>query len=279
MNVLRAKTAGFCMGVSLALRRLDKSIKQYHATKRLVMFGPIIHNPQVLRYYQEQGVICTENPDELGPDDAVVVRAHGIPLPLEQTIRNRGVTLVDATCPKVKAAQLSIAKSTADGAQLLLFGEASHPEVRGLVSYANGACKVFSSLNELTEHYDGPVVLAAQTTQENTVFQAIAGTLRRQCRELQVLSTICDATSKRQCETAEIARKVELMIVIGGKSSGNTRRLADVARNEGIPALHVETRDELPLDELKKCRIVGLTAGASTPGATIDETQKVLEAL
>ncbi len=284
MKVIRANTAGFCMGVSLALQRLDEAISRHQEGQgRLMMFGPIIHNPQVLKHYMDLGVGCVEDPEALQQGDSVVIRAHGIPRALEQALVDRGVILEDATCPKVKAAQLAIAKATEGGAFLLLFGEARHPEVQGLVSYAQGGCRVFSDPREIEEEHfesEGPLVLAAQTTQENTVFQALAERLRKRYGEkLNVLSTICNATSKRQGETKEIARKVEAMVVLGGLTSGNTRRLTDVARTQGIRAFHVERPEELPLDVLAQCQTVGLTAGASTPKEMVDKAERILETL
>ena len=216
------------------------------------------------------------------PGDTVVIRAHGIPKAVEEELNARGAYVVDATCPRVKAAQLAIANATRGGIPLWLFGEADHPEVRGLISYAEGDCLVFSEADASKafrcNEYQ-PVVLAAQTTQEKAVFQALSERLRQRCPKLHVLSTICDATSKRQAEARAIARQVQLMLVLGGFSSGNTRRLVDVAKAEGARALHVETMTDLPLEELASYARIGLTAGASTPHAMIDEVQALLENL
>ena len=146
MDVYRAKTAGFCMGVSLALQKLNSAleIKPEGAAGRICTLGPIIHNPQVLAEYESRGVICAKDASELRPDDVAVIRAHGITREVEEQVKLSGAHIVDATCPKVKKAQLSIAKATAQGASLLLFGEADHPEVRGLVSYASGPAHVFA---------------------------------------------------------------------------------------------------------------------------------------
>ena len=282
MEVLRATTAGFCMGVSLALKRLDEAIEQHSSGGRLLMLGPIIHNPSVLEYYKQKGVLCAGSHDDILPGDTVVIRAHGIPKTVEAALNARGARVVDATCPRVKAAQLAIAKATKGGIPLWLFGEAEHPEVRGLISYAEGACQVFSDpAASETFRCDEtqPIVLAAQTTQEKAVFQTLSEHLRQRCPKLHVLSTICDATSKRQAEARAIARQVQLMLVLGGFSSGNTRRLVDVARTEGARALHAETIADLPLADLSQYARIGLTAGASTPHAMIDEVQALLESL
>lgn len=283
-RVLRAKTAGFCMGVGLALRKLDQAIEEHKARSsgRLVMLGPIIHNPQVMDTYMRQGVILAHSLDAVQPGDAVIIRAHGIPRKDEARLFDIGAHVLDATCPKVKQAQLAIDEATRRGASLYLFGEAEHPEVQGLVSYANGPCLVFGSLKELKEKQAfkdaDDVVLAAQTTQEREEFEAIKQSLAER-HSLTVLETICDATRKRQQEALMVSQQAEAMIVVGGKTSGNTRRLADVAESCGIPVWHIEVPEELPRKELKRYAAIGLTAGASTPRSIIDAVQESLNSL
>jgi 4-hydroxy-3-methylbut-2-enyl diphosphate reductase len=281
MEVVCAKTAGFCMGVDRALKALNTVLAE-KKPGRLVMFGPIIHNPQVLRYYTDKGVVCTENTEDLRPGDNVVIRAHGIPRDVEGRMNEIGVELVDATCPHVKAAQLAIAKATRGGVPLMLFGEEKHPEVRGLRSYADGVCTVFldPKIGESCPyHPDEALVLAAQTTQDRGVFTAMADRMREKYSRLNVLSTICNATSKRQTEARALAESADAMVVIGGRTSGNTRRLADIVRSTGIPAYLVETAQELPLDELRAMKKIAVTAGASTPSDIISEVMAVLESL
>ena len=154
MDVYRAKTAGFCMGVSLALQKLNSALERKGtdcAPARICTLGPIIHNPQVLAEYESRGVVCVKEASQLHPGDVAVIRAHGITREVEEQVKKSGAKIVDATCPKVKKAQLSIGRATAQGATLLLFGEADHPEVRGLVSYACGPAHVFGSAAELAE--------------------------------------------------------------------------------------------------------------------------------
>lgn len=284
MTVIRVHTAGFCMGVGLALHKLEQEIearKHTAATGRLIMLGPIIHNPQVLSAYAAQGVIQADTLDEIHTGDTVIIRAHGIPRPDEEKLRKLGALIVDATCPKVKKAQLAIADATAGGSPLYLFGEGDHPEVRGLVSYAAGICQVFGSLTELQGinlQTGSRAVLAAQTTQERTEFEAIRNWLEDRL-DLTVLSTICDATRKRQKETQDVASQVQAMIVVGGRSSGNTRRLVDVAHGCGIPVWHIETAEELPLSDIAVYDLIGITAGASTPHKLVDDVQNLLETL
>ena len=279
MNVIRAKTAGFCMGVSLALQKLDSIL---HRQSRICTLGPIIHNPQVLAAYEKQGVFCVRKPSELTGDDHVVIRAHGIPRREEARTRASGATVVDATCPRVKKAQTAIARATRRGATLLLFGEAEHPEVQGLVSYAHGQALVFSSPAELKKFClaeNRPYVLASQTTQDKETFRQLERMLRERFPELTVLSTICDATRRRQEEARDIATMVDVMVVVGGRLSGNTRRLADVAALSGIETILVESADELDRKNFLQKTRAGLTAGASTPKSLIDAAEAWLASL
>ncbi len=291
MNVVRARTAGFCMGVALALEKLDSAIEQHATSKasgRIVTLGPIIHNPQVLDYYAQKGVVCIEGVDDVLPHDCVLIRAHGVPQDIEKALHALQVTIVDATCPKVKKAQLAIARATAQGETLLLFGESDHPEVRGLVSYASarGGAHIFESLQDLQDMALAPrnaFVLASQTTQEKKIFDEIERYLRKTIGDIPVLSTICRATQQRQEEIMTIARTVDAVVVVGGKESGNTRRLADVAAAAAVPTWHVETVEELTRElvdvkeKFASFTNIGLTAGASTPKRLIDAVHVFLQ--
>ena len=281
MRVLRANTAGFCMGVSLALKRLDKALEERQ--KPIVTLGPIIHNPQVLAEYENKGVRRIKRADEATRDECVIIRAHGIPRTEEALLMESGAQLVDATCPRVKAAQLAIDRATRQGECLLLFGEADHPEVRGLLSYAHAERYVFGSLDAckaLPLEPAGCYVLAAQTTQDIRQFGALQAYLEQRLdRSLPALHTICDATEKRQNEALEIAARVDCMVVVGGRASGNTRRLAELASSSGISALHVESEKELNADFFREKFLAGLTAGASTPKSLIDAVEFFLETL
>ncbi len=289
MKIIRAETAGFCMGVALALEKLDKAI-EHKAThgqhNRIVTLGPIIHNPQVLAYYADKGVSCIDSVDEVHEGDCVLIRAHGIPKNMEEHLQSQNVNVIDATCPKVKKAQLAIANATRQGQTLLLFGEAQHPEVRGLVSYASakGGAWIFESLQDLQTLELAPhksFVLASQTTQDKNLFDNIKKYLLEHLGDIPVLSTICHATRQRQEDIVRIAHTVDAVVVVGGKESGNTRRLADVAEAVGVATWHVETADELQALQEKFASFVtvGLTAGASTPKRLIDAVHGFLKNL
>jgi len=271
------------MGVDLALRKLDAILADAGCHGPIHTLGPIIHNPQVMADYLARGVARSDDPEDVAPGSTAVIRAHGVPRCVKQSLLDRGVRVVDATCPRVRTAQKLIAKQAEKGRILLLFGEKDHPEVRGLLSHAAAGSHVFDSPEQLAamDLPQGPdYFLAAQTTQDELEFARIRDMLdRRLNRDFPVLSTICDATMKRQQEAIELAGRVDYMVVVGGFDSGNTRRLAQVARAAGAPCVHVETADELPVNDLRGLRKIGLTAGASTPKKIIDRVQSVLASL
>ncbi len=268
------------MGVALALKKLDKAIASKKKGQRLFTQGPIIHNPQVLQHYRDKGVLECRSIEELGPDSIVVIRAHGIPLSMQQALEKTGATLVDATCPKVKKAQILIKQISHQGHHLLLFGEKEHPEVKGLVSYAQHGFTVFEGIDDLAPiltSISQSCFLAAQTTQDREEFQAIQIALCKAQGEVPVIDTICNATKQRQEEAIRIAKQVDYMVVIGGKNSGNTRRLAQVASTTGTPCCHVERKEEIPVQDMAPCATIGLTAGASTPEYVIKDIYRYLQ--
>lgn len=282
MEVVLAETAGFCMGVDLALRRLDKLVAAA-GERPIYILGPIIHNPQVLKKYAEQGVTLANEPEDIPSGAYVVIRAHGITRQVEASLRARQVVIKDATCPRVKKAQLLIGRHTQDGQELLLYGEDDHPEVKGLVSYAGNGHFVFGSEEELDGYSlskNKSYVLAAQTTQDRVLFDVMAQRLTDDPDlDVTILKTICDATKLRQKEASELATDVDYMVVVGGYNSGNTRRLAQVVSDQGTPCRHVETVEDIPLADLRHYRKIGVTAGASTPRHLIDEVLDALNGL
>ena len=276
------------MGVSLALRRLDAALLGFLEAggaengARLATLGPVIHNPRVIAAYERKGVVCLDDPSEAQPGDMVLIRAHGVPREVERELLARGATVIDATCPKVKKAQLAIAaERERTGGTLLLYGESDHPEVKGLVSYADNAAHVFPGCKGFEAIVLDPAreyFLAAQTTQDILGFEAIcARAAKRLGHDVPMLHTICDATRKRQAEVLDLAQAVELLVVVGGSNSGNTRRLAEVAEGQGVRALRIEDVSELDPAIFQGVSTVGLTAGASTPSAHIDAVEQWLK--
>ena len=274
MHVQLAKTAGFCMGVRLAM---DKVMALAEASDGPVYtHGPIIHNRQAVDMLEGMGI------RDLGqcPEAAcgtVLIRAHGVPKEVEAELRERGFDVVDATCPRVLASQRKVERRAAEGCRILIAGDRDHAEVAGLVSHAGERCDVVSAPAEADAlALDGPVCLVAQTTFNEALYAEIAEAVRRQCPDAEVVHSICKATHERQAEVLELAEEVEAVVVVGGRHSANTTRLAEIARGTGTPTYHVETADELDAEGLSQYAVVGLTAGASTPNWV---TRSVLQAL
>lgn len=276
MQIIRSQNAGFCMGVALALTKLDKLTKE---STLVATYGPIIHNPHVLEKYAKMGVACILHHSEAQPGSHVLIRAHGIPKEMEAKLQMRSdIFITDATCPRVKDAQNSITKATKNGEFLVLFGEAKHPEVEGLVSYAMNGYMVANDYEEILDYLKKnkkkELVLAVQTTQDKIAFDLLKKNIKYlELNNVVILNTICDATNARQSEALEIAKKVDIMIVVGGKNSGNTRRLAEIVSVNNLPTLLIESADELKELFFKEAQTVGLTAGASTPRELVDEVE------
>ncbi len=286
MKVKIAKHAGFCMGVDLALKKLDLAISNKQENKRVVTIGPIIHNPQVLKDYQEKGVEILNSVEEIQKDMIVIIRAHGIPKKDEKIARENAFEVIDSTCPKVKTAQIAVEKATLKASKdtmLLLYGEEAHPEVQGILSYSSlpylvfaQAKEIFSKIQSLPKNF----IIASQTTQDDEIFNNFTNNLQKELQNkgaITVLNTICNATRERQEAVRELANTVDCFIVIGGKTSGNTRRLYEIASSYNIPTYHIETVSELKDKKFENNLTFALSAGASTPKRYLEEVKNFLE--
>ena len=274
MEVRLAKTAGFCMGVRLAMDKVLTIAEQRRGP--IYTHGPLIHNPQAVEMLASKGIRDLEQcPD--ATCGTVLIRAHGVPREVEEELRARGFDIVDATCPHVIASQRQIERHAAKGYAIVIAGDKDHAEVEGLRSRAGERCVVVSTPEEARSvELQEPVCLLAQTTFSETLYGEIAATLRSRVPNVEVIQSICRATHLRQEEVLELAQEVEAMVIVGGLHSANTRRLAELARSTGKPTFHVETADALDAKALSQFQVVGLTAGASTPNWV---TQSVLQAL
>jgi 4-hydroxy-3-methylbut-2-enyl diphosphate reductase len=272
-----AKTAGFCMGV----RRAVEIVLDTANTQKgpIYTYGPLIHNPQVLEILAEKGVTVLH--DVAGPTPgSVVIRAHGVPPQVKQNLVDAGCTIIDATCPRVIKVQTIISKYAKKGWTTIIVGDKDHPEIAGLLGYAEEAGYVIShpdDIDRLPPLKRGIVV--AQTTQDGVLFDRMARTIVERFPHFKVFNTICDSTLKRQAEVREMAANLDAVVVVGGYDSGNTQRLAQVVEQEGIRAFHIESEEELNSEEIEPLDAVGITAGASTPNWVIKNVYRTLEAL
>ena len=251
------------MGVKRAMEKV-LAVGQ-DKTAPIFTYGPLIHNRQVVEMLEDRG-ICARTDFEGVDEGTVLLRAHGVPPSIVDGLREAGLEVQDATCPHVLKGQGSIARRSAAGYRIVIVGDRDHDEVLGLVGHAAGPCHVIASVDEATAvSLEGPVLVVAQTTFNDSLFHEIIGILRSRKPDIDIVDSICSATSARQAEALELAQKVDAMVVVGGLHSANTRRLAEIARSTGTPTVHVEAADELNLEELGAYETIGVTAGASTP--------------
>ncbi|MFP4531733.1 MAG: 4-hydroxy-3-methylbut-2-enyl diphosphate reductase [Desulfobacterales bacterium] len=275
MKITIARTAGFCMGVRRAVEMaLDASNK---SQAPIYTYGPLIHNPQVLSILAQKGITVIDEIPESG-DGIVLVRAHGIPPTQRQALSDAGFQVIDATCPRVIKVQSIIGKHAKKGYASIIIGDREHPEVKGLLGYAGGEGYTADSIEALDQLPDfDKAIIVAQTTQNTAFFERVREWVRQSHPHYKVFNTICDSTENRQAEVQSMTASVDAVVVVGGRDSGNTRRLYDIAASTGKPAQHIETEAELDIRQLESCRHVGITAGASTPNWIIKRVYRALE--
>ncbi len=275
MRVKLAQTAGFCMGVRRAMETLLEAMATQDGN--IYTYGPLIHNPQVLKLLELRGIKVAKQPEGLAPG-TLVIRAHGIPPSERKAIEAAGLKVIDATCPRVLKVQRIIQTYAAKGYSTLIVGDIDHPEVKGLLGFAEGRGRVIGSLAEAeTVSEQGKLIVVAQTTQDEALFEQIVARIRELHAGVRVFNTICDSTHRRQAEILSLAGSVDAMIVVGGKNSGNTQRLAQISQAAGVATYHIETDDELDVTRLTGLGCVGVTAGASTPTWMIDRVVRKIE--
>jgi (E)-4-hydroxy-3-methyl-but-2-enyl pyrophosphate reductase len=280
MKILIAKTAGFCMGVRRAVEMVLDA--PYKHKGPISTYGPLIHNPQVLKLLEEKNIFVIDDIPEHG-SGTILIRAHGVPPDVKENLEKVGFNVVDATCPRVIKVQSIIKQHAGQNFTSIILGDKDHPEVVGLLGYAGENGYVIGSLSDL--HSLPPfekAIIVAQTTQNTLLFDEVKKLATEKFPHYKVFNTICDSTSRRQAEVKRLVSSVDAIIVVGGLSSGNTKRLAEIAKKTGKPAYHIETESDfevLDLKSLLSSRCIGITAGASTPNWTIKRVYRALEAL
>ena len=280
LTIRIAEHAGTCYGVERALNMAHdagSAAAETHDSVRTL--GPLIHNPIVVSELANLGVSSVDSLDQI-ESGTVIVRAHGvIPQVIEQA-HERDLTVKDATCPYVKKVQMAAEKLARNGYQVLVVGEAGHPEVEGIMGHAGSNAFVVNGPEALDGIDLAPKVgVVVQTTQTVKNLGAVVERLLASVSELKVVNTICSATSERQQAAEQLASQVDVMVVIGGKNSGNTRRLAEICRSGCTRVHHIEQASELSVGDFAPNDTVGITAGASTPQSHIDRVVETLTAM
>ncbi len=242
-------------------------------------FGPLIHNPQVLNLLEEKGITVINDIPDHG-SGTILIRAHGIPPKAKEDLKKAGFKIIDATCPRVIKVQTIIRKHAKQGYTSIIIGDKDHPEIVGLLGFAMEKGYVVDNLEDLNSlpSFDNAIIVA-QTTQNNFFYEQVKDWADKKYPHYKIFDTICDSTTRRQAEVQGLTDYVDTIIVVGGHNSGNTRRLAEIARERGIQTYHVEEESELDFDKLTSSRRIGITAGASTPNWIIKRIYRALEIL
>ncbi len=275
MEVILAKSAGFCFGVK---RAVDTVYEQIESGDKIYTYGPIIHNEEVVKDLERKGVEVIESDEMLSQkgEGTVVIRSHGVEKSVCDRIEACGLKCVDATCPFVKKIHRIVAQRSEEGYLIVIIGNPDHPEVQGICGWSKTPPIVIETPEE-AEKFTAPegqkICVVSQTTFNYNKFQDLVEIFEKKGYDIIVVNTICNATEERQTEARNIASRVDVMIVIGGTHSSNTRKLYEICKKECENTYFIQTLDDLHLDLPKSAKLVGITAGASTPNNIIEEVQ------
>jgi len=276
MKVIIAEHAGYCYGVERALKLAKEA--SVNCPKPIVTLGPIIHNPQVVDWLKSLGIFPANDINKI-KKGTVIIRSHGIDPAIARHLKAQGLKVVDATCPFVKKAQSCARQLIKDGYEVLIVGERNHPEISGILAYADQKAHVIekaADLKKIDKKWK-KLGVVVQTTQSEANLREIVADLSTRAVELKVFNTICDATTKRQAAAKELAQTTDVVLVVGGKNSANTTRLAKICKEINPNTYHIETTAELNGNKLRNARIVGVTAGASTADWILKEVISVVK--
>ena len=274
MEVIVAKTAGFCFGVKRAVDKVYEQIEK--GGSPIYTYGPIIHNEEVVKDLEAKGVRVLETEEELAALErgVVIIRSHGVGRHIYELLDRPGITVVDATCPFVKKIHRIVEEQNAAGRRVIIVGNEEHPEVQGIKGWGDTNTLVMESAEKLDDFHipeEERLCMVAQTTFNYNKFQVIVEKILKKGYDILVLNTICNATQERQVEAKKIASSVDVMLVIGGKHSSNTQKLYEICQKECRNTYYLQTLGDLNPECIGSVSSVGITAGASTPNNIIEE--------
>ena len=275
MEVRLATHAGFCFGVK---RAVEQVYEQIETGKTIYTYGPIIHNEEVVKDLESKGVKVIPDIETLQniTEGTVIIRSHGVTKEIYDILEQKGLECIDATCPFVKRIHNIVRTESAAGKHIVIVGDPKHPEVEGIMSWCSSSMTVLETekeAQELSLPENTEICIVSQTTFNYNKFQHIVEKKKKKGYNDSVVNTICNATEERQTEAKEIASEADVMIVIGGKHSSNTRKLYEICSKECANTYFIQTLDDLHLELPKSVGLVGITAGASTPNKLIEEVQ------
>lgn len=276
MIIKRAKTQGFCFGVAITVKKAEEAVDRLGAG--VTTLGHVVHNPQMVAALEAKGLKNARHVDEVDTD-TLFVRAHGLPVETLERAKERGITVIDATCPMVTKIHLQAEKLRAEGYKVVVVGDPDHPEVKGTLSHVPGAWCITKPEDVDALPRASRVGVVVQSTWNGPGFTEIVRKLSEKYYDVRAINTICTDTKNRQSEVEQLAREVEVMVVVGGKTSANTKHLAELAALNGARAHHVEGPDELEPGWFAGIETAGLMSGASTPGWLVDRVADRMDAL
>lgn len=277
MEIKIAKFSGYCYGVKramdLALEKLDET-----SEKKVYSLGPLIHNDQAMKKFTDKGLIVEEDINKIEKNSTAIVRSHGLPKDFYDKMDIISTNVVDATCPFVKKIQDIVYENYKSGHGIILIGDKDHPEIRGINGWSDNSSIIINSIEDVERFdfsEDRAYIVAVQTTYKLEKYLQIEKILKNRLKKVEFFNTICYATRERQDAAMELSKTVDAMIVIGGKSSSNTKKLAEICSENCITFL-IETAKDIDLEKISSFSTIGITAGASTPDFIIDEVKDLL---
>ena len=277
MIIKRAKTQGFCFGVAITVKKAEEAVAVPGAS--VTTLGHVVHNPQMVASLEAQGLKNADSVEAVPDHGTLFVRAHGLPVSVFERAKEKNLTVVDATCPMVTKIHVQAERLRNDGYKIVVVGDANHPEVKGTLSHVPGAFCIATVEDVAKLPRYSKVGVVVQSTWSGVGFTDIVKALSAKYHEVRAVNTICTDTHNRQAEAAELAKDVEVMVVVGGKTSANTKHLAELSAMNGARAYHIEGPDELEAAWFDGVGVAGLMSGASTPGSLVDEVADRMDAL
>jgi (E)-4-hydroxy-3-methyl-but-2-enyl pyrophosphate reductase len=274
--IKRAKTQGFCFGVAITVKKAEEAVERLGAD--VTTLGHVVHNPQMVAQLEAKGLRNAHSVDEI-ERGTMFVRAHGLPVETFEKARAKGLTVLDATCPMVTKIHVQAEKLRDEGYKIIVVGDPHHPEVKGTLSHVPGAWCITSADDIDALPRASRVGVVVQSTWNGKGFAEIVRRLSEKYYEVRAVNTICTDTKNRQSEVDVLSREVDVMVVVGGKTSANTRHLAELAAMNGARAYHIEGPDELEPGWFDGVGVAGLMSGASTPGWLVDQVADRMDAL
>jgi 4-hydroxy-3-methylbut-2-en-1-yl diphosphate reductase len=275
--IKRAKTQGFCFGVAITVKKAEEAVARPGAS--VTTLGHVVHNPQMVASLEAQGLKNADSVESVPDGETLFIRAHGLPTSVYDRAKEKKLVVIDATCPMVTKIHVQAEKLRNDGYKIIVVGDANHPEVKGTLSHVPGAWCIESVADVEKLPRASKVGVVVQSTWSGKGFTDIVKALSEKYYEVRAVNTICTDTHNRQAEAADLAQEVEVMVVVGGKTSANTKHLAELSAMNGARAYHIEGADELQAEWFAGVGVCGLMSGASTPGALVDEVADRIDVL